>query len=84
MLFRNKIFKNSHREYNAAGTQLLALHRVKAELREVYGDSACSLSIIKYRTAEFKRGHTSIFNEERLGHPIKVTISEMFEKSTIL
>lgn len=53
---------------------------IKAELREVYGDCAPSLSTIKYWTAEFKRGRTSILDEERPGRPNEVTTSEMIEK----
>ena len=38
------------------------------------------LQSIKYWTAEFKRGRTSIYDEERPGRPIEVTTPEMIEK----
>ncbi|XP_030750623.1 uncharacterized protein LOC115878306 [Sitophilus oryzae] len=53
---------------------------IKIELDDEYGDSAPSLSTIKYWTAEFKRGLTIIFNDERPGCPREVTTPEMVDK----
>lgn len=53
---------------------------IKIELDDVYGDSAPSLSTIKYWTAEFKRGRTIIFDDERPGRPREVTIPELVDK----
>lgn len=38
---------------------------IKHDLIEVYGNSAPSLSAIKFLTAEFKRGPISVFNGEQ-------------------
>jgi len=46
---------------------------IKNELIEVYGESAPSISTIKYWTAEYRRGRTSIFDEDRPGRPREVT-----------
>lgn len=40
---------------------------------------APSFSTLKYWTAEFKRGRTSVFDEERPGHTIEVTTPEIIE-----
>lgn len=53
---------------------------INTELKDVYGESAPSLSTIKYWTAEFKRGRTSIFDDERPGRPKEVTTPEMVNK----
>lgn len=53
---------------------------IKVEFSEVYGDSAPSLATIKYWTAEFKCGRTSIFDEEPPARPNEVTTPKMIEK----
>ena len=52
---------------------------IKAELREVNGDSAPSFATIKYWTAEFKRGRTSICDEERPGRLTPEMIEEIHD-----
>lgn len=46
--------------------------KIKLELREVYGDSVLSLSIIKYWIAEFKHSHRSIYDDKHPGYSTKV------------
>lgn len=53
---------------------------IKAELISVYGDRAPSFSTIKSWVAEFKRGRTSIFDEERAGRPKTATTLDIVEK----
>ncbi|XP_030751041.1 protein GVQW3-like [Sitophilus oryzae] len=53
---------------------------IKIELDDVYGDSALSLSTIKYWTAEFKRGRTIIFDDGRTGRPREVATPEVVDK----
>lgn len=43
------------------------LTEIKAELDSVYGDAAPSFTIVKTWAGKFKRGRTSIFDEERSG-----------------
>lgn len=49
-------------------------------MKEDYGESAPSFSIIKYWTAELRRGRTSIFDKERPGRPREVLTPEMVDK----
>lgn len=53
---------------------------IKGELLEVYGECAPSFSTIKTWAAEFKRGRTSIFDEDRSGRPKTATTDEIVEK----
>lgn len=70
-------------------TEYLAVHKylflkkeanygIKTELMEVYGDSASSLSTMKYWTAEFKHRHTSIF-DVKIVQVIQMRFSEITE-----
>lgn len=45
------------------------LTQIKDELDAVYGDFAPSFNTVKFRTAEFKRGCTSLGDEEHSGCP---------------
>lgn len=49
------------------------LTQIKAELNTVYGDSVSSFATVKRWTAEFKRGRTSLADDECLGRPFIVT-----------
>lgn len=50
------------------------------KLHAVYKDHAPSMTTIRYWFNEFKRGRTSVFDEERLGRPIVVTTEDMVNK----
>lgn len=50
------------------------------ELTKVYEDYAPSLLTIKFWTPEYRRGRTSLFDEDRPKIPNKVNTSEMFKK----
>jgi histone-lysine N-methyltransferase SETMAR len=52
---------------------------IKVELDSVYGDAAPSFTTVKTWVAEFKRGRTSIFDEERSGRPKTATTDEMID-----
>ncbi|XP_020296620.1 putative uncharacterized protein FLJ37770 [Pseudomyrmex gracilis] len=43
--------------------------QIKNELDVVYGDSAPSFTTVKFWAAEFKRGRTSLVDDERSGRP---------------
>ena len=53
---------------------------IKTELDSVYHDQAPSLSTIKRWTAEFKRGRTSVEDEQRSGRPKDALTEETIEK----
>ena len=53
---------------------------IKKKLHVVYKDNAPSMTTIRYWYNKFKRGRTSIFDEERPGHPIEVTTEDMVNK----
>ncbi|GFW03732.1 mariner transposase [Trichonephila clavipes] len=53
---------------------------IKSELDYTVGESASSLTTVKYWVTEFKRGRTSCQDEHRSGHPNKVTTPEMVKK----
>ena len=53
---------------------------IKVELDSTMGESAPSLTTIKYWVAEFKRGHTSYQDQHRNGPPNEVTTPEMVMK----
>ncbi|KYN23204.1 hypothetical protein ALC57_04381 [Trachymyrmex cornetzi] len=50
--------------------------QIKAELDAVYGDSAPSFATVKRWVAEFKRGRTSLGDDERSGRPTTATTTE--------
>jgi len=47
---------------------------------KVYGDSSPSFSKIKKWAAAFKRGHTSLEDDPREGHPKSATPPEIIEE----
>ena len=47
--------------------------KFKVKLHAVYMDHAPSMTTIRYWFNEFKRGRTSVFDEERPGRSIEVT-----------
>ena len=49
--------------------------QIKDELDFVYGDSAPSITTLKFWTAEFKRGCKSMGDDERSGRP-KIAITD--------
>ncbi|KYN18346.1 hypothetical protein ALC57_09342 [Trachymyrmex cornetzi] len=50
--------------------------KIKAELDSVYGDSAPSFATVKRWVAEFKRGRTSLADDECSGRPKTATITD--------
>ncbi|KAL6268304.1 hypothetical protein P5V15_001425 [Pogonomyrmex californicus] len=54
--------------------------QIKAELDEVYEDSAPALKTVYFWINEFKRGLTSTKDEARFRHLVEVT-TEMIEKN---
>src|SRR6476619_744441 len=53
---------------------------MKVKLHAIYKDHALSMTTIRYWFNEFKRGRTSVFDEERPGRPIEVTTEDMVNK----
>lgn len=53
---------------------------IKEKLEAVYGNLSPSMTTIRYWFNEFKRGRTSVLDEERPGRPIEVTTDEMVDK----
>jgi histone-lysine N-methyltransferase SETMAR len=53
---------------------------IKVKLHAVYKDHAPSMTTIRYWFNEFKRGRTSVFDEERPGRPIEVSTEDMVNK----
>jgi len=53
---------------------------MKVKLHAIYKDHAPSMTTIRYWFNEFKRGRTSVFDEERPGRPIEVTTEDMVNK----
>lgn len=53
---------------------------IKAKLDAVYGDPSPSMTTVRYWFNEFKRGRTSVFDEERPGRPADVVTEEIVEK----
>ena len=53
---------------------------IKVKLHAVYKDHAPSMTTIRYWVNEFKRGRTSVFDEERPGRPIEVSTEDMVNK----
>ncbi|KYN22612.1 hypothetical protein ALC57_04986 [Trachymyrmex cornetzi] len=54
--------------------------QIKAELDAVYGDSAPSFATVKRWVAEFKRGRTSLANDEHSGRLTTATITDNIEE----
>ena len=50
--------------------------QVKVKLHAVYKDNAISITTIRYWFNEFKRGRTSVFDEEPASRPIEVTTED--------
>lgn len=57
---------------------------INSKLGKVFGDSAPSLSTIKYWTAKFKCGHASNFIEEHSDYPFGVMTSEVSQKILVI
>lgn len=53
---------------------------IKVKLHAVYKDHAPSMTTIRYWFNEFKRGRTSVFDEEHPGRPMEVTTEDMVNK----
>lgn len=53
---------------------------ISEKLQAVYSDHAPSMTTIRYWFNEFKRGRTSVFDEERPGRPVEVTTDEKINK----
>ena len=53
---------------------------IKVKLHAVYKDHAPSITTIRYWFNVFKRGRTSVFEEERPGRPIELTTEDMVKK----
>ncbi|KAL6257504.1 hypothetical protein P5V15_011074 [Pogonomyrmex californicus] len=53
--------------------------QIKIELDAVYGDSAPSFATVKRWAAEFKRGRTSLADDERSGRPKTATTADNIE-----
>ncbi|EFN60336.1 Putative uncharacterized protein FLJ37770, partial [Camponotus floridanus] len=53
---------------------------IKAKLDAVYGDTSPSMTTVRYWFNEFKRGRTSVFDEERPGRPADVVTEEIIQK----
>jgi transposase len=58
----------------------LTPNEIYSKFMEVYGDSSPSFSTIKKWAAEFKRGHTSLEDDPREGHPKSATPPEIIEQ----
>ncbi|XP_011647659.1 histone-lysine N-methyltransferase SETMAR-like [Pogonomyrmex barbatus] len=54
--------------------------QIKAELDAIYEDSAPSFATVKRWAAEFKRGRTSLADDERSGRPTTATIADNIER----
>ena len=53
---------------------------IHGELNDVYGSSAPSYAQVKFWVGEFKRGRTSLEDEDRSGRPLDATDDEMCKK----
>jgi len=58
----------------------LTPNEVHSKFIKVYGDFSPSFSTIKKWAAEFKRGHTSLEDDPREGHPKSATTPEIIEQ----
>ena len=55
---------------------------IKVKLDAIYGDLSPSMTTVKYWFNEFKRGRTSVFDEERPGRPSDVVMWKLLKKPT--
>ncbi|KYN10214.1 Histone-lysine N-methyltransferase SETMAR [Trachymyrmex cornetzi] len=53
---------------------------IKTKLDSVYGNSSPFMTTVRYWFNKFKRGRSSVFNEERPGRPTDVITEEIVEK----
>ena len=53
---------------------------IKVKLEGVYKDHASSMTTIRYWFNDFQPGRTSVFDKERPGRPIEVTMGDMVKK----
>jgi len=58
----------------------LTPNKIHSKFIKVYGDSSSSFSTIKKRTAEFKRGRTSLEDDPRGGRPKSAATPEIIEQ----
>ena len=58
----------------------LTPNEIHSKLIKVYGDSSPSFSTIKQWAAEFKRGRTSLEDDQREGRPKSATTPEIIEQ----
>lgn len=54
--------------------------QIKVKLDAVYGGLSPSMSTVRYWFNEFKRGRTSVFDEDRPGRPADVVTEEVVQK----
>ena len=57
-----------------------ACEKTKVKLHAFYKDHAPSMTTIRYWFNEFKRGRTSVFDEQRSGRSIEVTTEDKVKK----
>lgn len=53
---------------------------IKVRMQAVYHEYAPSMTTVRYWYNEFKRGRTTVFDEDRPGRPIEVTTDDMVKK----
>ena len=53
---------------------------IKTKLDAVYGNSSPPMTTVRYWFKEFKRGRSSVSDEERSGRPADVVTEEIVEK----
>ncbi|GFS65810.1 mariner transposase [Nephila pilipes] len=53
---------------------------IKAKLDDVYGEPSPTMTTVRYWFNEFKRGRTSVFDDERSGRPADVVTEELIDK----
>ncbi|KAG5330265.1 MOS1T transposase, partial [Acromyrmex heyeri] len=53
---------------------------METKLDAVYGNSSLSMTTVRYWFNEFKRGRSSVFDEERPGRPADMVTEEIVEK----
>ncbi|XP_018310413.1 putative uncharacterized protein FLJ37770, partial [Mycetomoellerius zeteki] len=53
---------------------------IKTKLDAIYENPSPSMTTVRYWFNEFKRGRSSVFDEERPGHPADVVTEEIVEK----
>jgi len=62
----------------------LTPNEIHSKFIKVYGNSSPSFSTIKKQAAEFKRGHTSLKDDPREGHPKSATTPEIIEQVHVM